>query len=1389
MEHPRPIRVLLVEDDPEDALLTRKLFSQIERERFEVDWVGSYEEALDALRARRHDVCLLDFQLGEKTGVELLQEAAAAGCRLPTLMLTGQNAYEADLAASAAGAVDYLVKDEMTPALLERAVRYARASHQRERLLAETQAQLQLVAEQLPGGVWTTDDQLRYTWTAGPYMAHAGSTAEAMVGRTLAEVLGLDDAEAPALAAHRQALEGHAARYEAFFAGRPNEVHVRPLRAADGAIIGVLGMALDISERKQAEEALLRSRARFQAFMDNSPVYAWLKDAGGRYLYGNRLWQKLVARPLEEALGKTEGELFPPEVAARFRKHDTTLLADQQPLTLEESLEQPDGSLRHTLVYKFTIQDQEGQPLIGGVALDITSQRQAEAQLQRQLGILEGVTEGATDAIFVKDGAGRYLMINSAGASFMGARREEILGKRDAEFFSPDTLHEVLETDRQALAGNSVEREERITAAGITRVYHAVKAPLRNAEGEVVGLVGISRDITERRRAAEELAQSERRYASLVHASSQMVWRASADGQVLLGDHPDWVKFTGQSCAESERDGWLNAVHPEDHPRIAALWREILADPRPAEAEFRLRTVSGEYRHIFAGGVPVRSDAGEVVEWIGVCTDVTEQRRAELALRESEARFRSMAESAPIGIYLSDVNSRGLYLNPTLERLLGMSLEQSHTGWAEGIHPEDRERVLSSWHAAVEALELWRSSHRTVLPDGTVHWMDVQAAPIWDEERHLGFVGMVHDVTEYKRLEQALRDSERRFRVMAEFSPLGICLTDAAGEHVYSNAAWQRQLGLPDAALTRGGWIHALHPDDRDRVATNWMKAAKEGQPYQARHRWVHPDGTIVHAQVHFSPIREGSDLLGFVGVGEDVTERLALEQQVLQSQKMEAIGNLAGGIAHDFNNMLAVINGYSELLLAGLRPGAPMQAYVAEISKAGDRAANLTRQLLAFSRKQLLETKVLDLNDVVQKVDRMLRRLIGEDIELVTLLDPGLGRVKADPGQVEQVLMNLAVNARDAMPQGGRLLLRTRNAEAREIRAVTVAGGSYVVVEVEDTGCGMQPEVLEHIFEPFFTTKEQGRGTGLGLATVYGIVKQSGGYIDVASEPGAGSRFTIYLPQVEEQAPAEEGFTQRVLPSGSETILLVEDEPMVRAMVRTVLAECGYTVLEAMQGDDALRLAEEHEGPIHLLLTDVVMPRMSGRELAERLTAQRPDTQVLFMSGYTDDAVMRHGVEDAEMELLQKPFTHLALAQRIRRLLDRAQLQARRDQILLIDDDAPHRETLAELLRVEGYEVTSAGEGGEAFALLRTGVKVDVILLDLMMAGMNGWVFRMEQQKDPALAGIPIIVISGQQDPSGVAEFLKPAACLTKPVDVERLLELIAGLCVEGDPGRQPRQ
>jgi len=629
-------------------------------------------------------------------------------------------------------------------------------------------------------------------------------------------------------------------------------------------------------------------------------------------------------------------------------------------------------------------------------------------ELEKNLALLRGITEGTTDAVFVKDLQGSYLMINTAGAGFLGRTPEEVIGHTDEQMFDAEVGSIIMERDRKVVeSGETQTYEEFGTAAGVTRLYSATKGPLRDPGGQVIGLLGICRDITTQRRAEEEIRQSQQKLR----------------------------------------------IHLDHTPLAVVEW----------DLKFR------------------------VTEW-----------------------------------------------NPSAERIFGYSRQE------------------------------------------------------------------------------------------------------AIGQH--------------------GSFI--VPPQARQHVDRTWRELAEQRGGSRSTNDNVTRNGRTISCEWYNTPLVDDSGrVLGVASLVQDVTERVALEEKLRQSQKMEAVGRLAGGVAHDFNNLLTVILGYSQILSDSVPSGSLLANSTAQIKSAAEKAAGITRQLLAFSRKQVLTPRVINLNDVLLDLDSLLRRLIGEDIEVLTVPEKNLGAVKADPGQIEQVIMNLALNARDAMPNGGKLTLETANAILDESYArehQPVEPGPYVMLAVSDTGQGMSEETQARIFEPFYTTKEVGKGTGLGLSMVYGIVKQSRGNIWVYSEPGRGTTFKIYLPRVDEpaSATAKERTPERAL-RGTETILLVEDDTQLRELSSSVLSHCGYKVLIAANPEQGLAICKENSRDIQLLVTDVIMPQMNGRQLAEEILKVCPKVRVLYISGYTNNAIVHYGVLDPGLWFLPKPYTLSALVAKVREVLD----------------------------------------------------------------------------------------------------------------------------------------
>jgi two-component system cell cycle sensor histidine kinase/response regulator CckA len=630
------------------------------------------------------------------------------------------------------------------------------------------------------------------------------------------------------------------------------------------------------------------------------------------------------------------------------------------------------------------------------------------------------------------------------------------------------------------------------------------------------------------------------------------------------------------------------------------------------------------------------------------------QARAQDELRRSEARYRALIEQAADAILIADATGQLIDANRKACDLMGYTRDELlQLGIADTYPPDDRLVAIQRLGALAAGHDVV-AERRMRRKDGADFMVEVSVTRLRDGR----IQGIVRDITERKHVESALRESEERYHTLIEGVRDIIFALAPDGTVMSLNAAFETVTGWPAAEWLGKPFEQLVHPDDLGLLFELVERAVRRQAGPVSQLRVRTRKGDYRMGEFAATPqFREGQ-LVGVLGIARDITDRLSLEQQLRQAQKMEAVGRLAAGVAHDFNNILTAITGYAQLLLEDLVPNDPHREDVDEIRKAADRAAGLTRQLLAFSRQQILQPTVLDLNILVSETEGMLGRLLGEDIQLATRLAPDLGAVKTDRSQIEQVIMNLAVNARDAMPQGGQLTIETANIEMDDGYArehFPAVPGSYVMLAVSDTGTGMTPETEAHMFEPFFTTKEKGKGTGLGLATVYGIIKQSAGFIWVYTEPGHGATFKIYLPRVG-QAPepriSSAGSRSAAL-AGTETVLLAEDEPAVRAVARQSLERHGYTVLEAPSGEAALDLAQRYSGPIDLLLTDVVMPGMSGRALALRLAPLRPRMRTIYMSGYTDEAITRHGVLESGVRYVQKPFSPDALVRRVREALD----------------------------------------------------------------------------------------------------------------------------------------
>jgi len=856
------------------------------------------------------------------------------------------------------------------------------------------------------------------------------------------------------------------------------------------------------------------------------------------------------------------------------------------------------------------------------------------------------------------DEDGRLIEVNQAWLNALGYSREEVIDRGFGEFLTPPFQ----EAFRQRFPKFKAEGEirnlefEMVRKDGTLLLVSYDGTIGRDPEGRFLQTHCIFRDITALKRVEEEGRLARQEWENIFQSIGHPAVVLDPD-LVILAANRAATAATGRSVEALLGKHCYEVFHGSDHPPQDCPFEKMLHSKHLETVDMEMEVLNGTY---MISCTPVVGEGGRLEKIIHIATDITASKRAEEALEAERFKLREYFDNLPLCAYNISFDGLIMDCNRVAVETLGYKTKEDLIGkplLTTLYAPSSQEK-------ARQLLERWKRERKikneelqVVTKEGKVLDVLLNVDTIYDRESKPLFSLSTHlDITERKRVEEALAASEEKYRLVVQNASQGIVVLQD-GRLKFINAWACEFMAYPESEMFGKPFLSFVHPEDRGLVAERYEKRLKgEPTPPVYSFRLVGRTGRSSWVEVSAARVLwEGQPAaLAFLS---DITERKRLEEQVLQLQKMEAVGRLAGGVAHDYNNFLQVIMGYGEMLEKGLPTDDPLRKYVAGIQKAADRAASLTQQLLAFSRRQAVMPVVLDLSRAVAEAGKMLRRLIGEDIEMTTELAPDLGRVRADMVQVEQMIMNLALNARDAMPQGGKLTLRTANVvldEAFTASRLEVSPGPYVLLEVSDTGHGMDESTLAHIFEPFFTTREKSQGTGLGLSMVYGIVKQSGGHIEVESAPGKGATFKVYFPRIEEEeqqrksAPAE-----TTLPGGTETVLLVEDEPEIQGLIREVLSAQGFSVLEAGNGEEALKLSGELPGPIHLLITDVVMPGMSGRDLAQRLAALRPDMKLLFMSGYTDDAIIRHGLLVEKLAFLQKPFRPEALLRKVRETLD----------------------------------------------------------------------------------------------------------------------------------------
>jgi len=906
---------------------------------------------------------------------------------------------------------------------------------------------------------------------------------------------------------------------------------------------------------------------------------------------------------------------------------------------------------------------------------------------------------------------------------------------------------------------NAMSRYFAAVASESTPPPLRLEKTIRNDEIDL--LAGAFNDLLERLNASQRrLRESEEKLQALYREAALGIFHSTLDGR-FIDVNPALARLLGYDAPEEvlvSITSIAGQVYAEP-PVYDEVARQVLESGGTLTRENHYRRRDGTLWWGLLSLRVIRDAQGRPSHYEGFVEDITERKRAEEALRGSEKKYRGLVDLTHDLVWEVDTEGRITFMSPASRRIYGREPEEMIGRlYDEFVAPEeiarDRaelKRALATGGATLsfENRVVHRDGHEVVLLANAVVRRD-EAGKI------VGTVGTSQDITERKRAEEALRGSQQILENIINAIPVRVFWKDRNLVYLGCNAAFARDAGFADPKDIVGkddhqmGWraqADRYRRDDREVIESGRPKLLVE-EPQTT------PDGNTITLLTSKIPLRNPQgEISGVLGTYLDITEQVraraekaGLEAQLLQAQKLEAIGRLAGGVAHDFNNMTAIIIGYGEMLLGRLGADDPGRKWAEQIVEAGKRSADLTRQLLAFSRRQVLLPVVLDLNDLLRNLEKMLGRLIGENIVLAFDLAADLGRITADPGQVEQVVTNLVINARDAMPRGGRIAVETANVDLDETFARDHQGvvpGEYVMLALTDTGSGMDKATLARIFEPFFTTKERGKGTGLGLATAFGIVKQSGGYLYVSSEPGEGTTFTIYLPRThaEVRAAAIEP-SGEALRGGGELVLLVEDEASLRELCASMLRRLGYRVIVAGTGQEALALVAEQGLEPDLVVTDVIMPGISGAEMMEQFHRDRPGLKMLYMSGHPDEAIAHHGVLDPGTSFLQKPFSERDLAAKVRDALRREEGGARVGKsVLMIDDDVQYRDLVRHFCAKWGYVFAGVASPAAALTAL-AGQSYDVLLIDMNLSGTDGG--RVLREIRAAGHAAPAIVLTG---------------------------------------------
>ncbi|HET9838231.1 MAG TPA: PAS domain S-box protein [Candidatus Angelobacter sp.] len=1131
--------------------------------------------------------------------------------------------------------------------------------------------------ELLPQIIWMTDADGNVIYCNQYWYSYSGLTPEQTAGNGWATILHPED-RPRALANWQNAVATRT----------PNQGEYRFRRARDGEyrwhltkgttikddsgnVLKWIGVAFDIHEHKLTDAELAKKDEQLLLAVEAARLGTWQSDYDKEALTVSPRFKEIFGLAPDAVLPREAFfELVHPEDQERVRAISREAFGREASSLFEVEFRTilPDGEVRWVAAngrFRFTDPAMRHQ-LIGsiGTVQDITGRKLADEAHRTSEERLRAILDAEPECVKLLGRDCTLQQMNAAGLKMIEADLpEQVLSRSVLPLVDEPYREGFRKVTQQAFEGKSGKFEFEITGLkGARRWLQTHATPLFGQAGRVEAMLGITRDITEQKTAESALRASEARFRALIENSSDAIALFDGDWNIVYASAAT-ERIVGYRPQEVLNRNALEFLHPDDIPMVGVQMAECLASPGKAvNLCGRLRHKDGSWRLLEGVFTNLLHDP-HVRAVVNNYRDITEKLQAENALRASEEKFKRAFRSSPDAVTLTTLKE-GRYIdaNDAFFRLTGWEPAEviGHTAFDLGIWADarDRERMLQMLHMSGRVVSL-DTRFYTKTKDELLTQLSAEIIPVEGQECLLV---ISRDVTEKVRAEEKLRASEERYRSIIENSPYGICQTTREGRFLMVNPALVRMLGYDSAEeLLKLDLNTQLYADPLERarlLRVTGLDGGGEGDPGigPLETTWKRKDGKLISVREAVRGIYdERGGLVKIEGFIADVTQQRALEKQLQTAQKMEAIGELAGGVAHDFNNLLMIMGSRAELIIERGSENERLVKQAEEIRSATRRGATLTRQLLAFSRKQVLQPVVLNLNVLLAELGKMIPRLIGENITTKVITAPNAGYVKVDRGQFEQVIMNLAINARDSMPDGGRLVIETSNIEIDSYysaRYPQVKPGRYVLLSVTDTGTGMDAETQARIFEPFFTTKERGKGTGLGLAMVYGIVEQSGGHISVYSELGTGTSFKIYLPEAALREVKDDDEEMLPIPGGSETILLVEDEQALRHVGEEFLRSKGYEVLVAENGVEALEIFLGGNRPIQLLVTDLIMPHMGGMELARRAAAYKPELPIIFVSGYSGRA-MSPGSLAERQSFLQKPFSMATLARQVRAVLD----------------------------------------------------------------------------------------------------------------------------------------